>query len=85
LWKGGGKQHGKRAALGEAEDGGLPRPGGIHDCTDVRHLGLEVEKTIEGHWIGQACSPPVEDDQAPMEASRRRWRANSGNSQNAST
>ena len=63
--KGGGEEEGKRATLGHAEDRGLLRPGGIHDCTDVRHLGLEVREMIEGHWIGQAGSPPVEDDQAP--------------------
>ena len=63
--EGGGKQDGERATLGEAEDGGPLRPGGIHDGTDVGHLGLEVGETIEGHGIGQAGSPPVVDDQAP--------------------
>jgi hypothetical protein len=62
--QGGGKEEGERATLGEPEDRGLPRPGGIHDCTDIRHLGLDVGETIERHWI-QARSPPVEDNQAP--------------------
>jgi hemerythrin-like domain-containing protein len=65
LRQGGGQEKGERATLGEAEDRGLLRPGGIHDCTDVRHLGLEIGETIERHRIGEARSPPVEDDQAP--------------------
>ena len=44
------EEQGERAALGETENGGLLRPGGIHDCADV--IGLRLE-------VGQAsCTSP---------------------------
>ena len=61
---GGGEEERERSAFGEAEDGGLLRPGGVHHRTDVRNLGLEVGEPVEGHRVGQAGAAPVEDDQA---------------------
>jgi hypothetical protein len=62
------------AAFGEAEDGGLLRPSGIHDCTDSATWGLAVGKTDERHWIRYARFAPVPPLRIVSWLNRRRYR-----------
>jgi hypothetical protein len=56
------EEHAHRSALGDAEEGGALRAGGVHHRPHVVHPFLQPGKL--GDPIRQACAAAVEEDQA---------------------